>query len=167
MSLQLGLPLMLVATLIQAIIFPHLRMYGGQPDLVVLIVLVWAILDPKQEGMIWAFVGGLCLDLFSGVPLGITSLVLVPIAYGVGLTEAQVYRTSVLLPFILAGGGVVAYHIGYLLAMRFVVGMSVIWLQVIWYVTLPSLLFDMILIMPALWILRLLYDRLHPHQVRI
>ena len=167
MSLQLGLPLLLSSALIQAIILPRLRMYGGQPDLVVILVLAWAILDHKQEGMMWAFIGGLCLDLLSGTPLGISSLVLVPITYLVSLTEAQVYRTNILLPLLLTGGGTLAYHLGYLLSIRFLVGMSVTWLQVIWYVTLPSLLFDMIIILPILWILRPWYDRLHPQQMRI
>ena len=167
MSLQIGFPLMLAAALLQAIILPRLRMYGGQPDLVAIIVLAWAILDHKQEGMVWAFVGGLCLDLLSGVPLGISSLVLVPIAFLVSLTEAQVYRTNVLLPLLLAGGGTLAYHVGYLFAIRFIVGMSVAWLQILWYVTLPSLLFDMVVILPVLWVLRPWYARLHPGQMRI
>ncbi len=167
MSLQLGIPLMLAAALIQAIILPRLRMYGGQPDLVVLIVLSWAVFDEAQEGMVWAFIGGLFLDLFSGAPLGISSLVLVPITYLVGLTEARVYRTTILLPLLLAGGGTLAYHVIYLLAIRFLAGMSVAWLLVPWYVTLPSLLFDMILILPILRVLRQWYDKLHPRQVRI
>ncbi|MBN1430301.1 MAG: rod shape-determining protein MreD [Anaerolineae bacterium] len=167
MSLQLGFPLMLSAVLIQAVILPRMRMYGGQLDLVVILVLAWAILDHRQEGMVWAFIGGLCLDLFSGAPLGISSLVLVPIAYLISLTEAQVYRTNALLPLLLAGCGTLAYHAGYLLAIRFLAGMSVAWLHVIWYVTLPSLLFDIIAIMPVLWILRPWYDRLHPQQMRI
>lgn len=167
MSLQLGIPLMLVAALIQAIILPRLRMYGGQPDLVVLIVVAWAIFDDAQEGMVWAFIGGLFLDLFSGTPLGVSSLVLVPITYLVGLAEARVYRSSLLLPILLMGSGALAYHVLYLLALRLLAGMSVSWLLVPWYVTLPSLLFDAILILPALWILRQWYDKLHPRQVRI
>ncbi|MBN1310398.1 MAG: rod shape-determining protein MreD [Anaerolineae bacterium] len=167
MSLQIGIPLLLAATLLQAVVLPHLRMYGGQPDLVVVLVLAWATLDHEQEGMVWAFIGGLCLDLLSGVPLGISSLVLVPIAYLVSLTEARVYRTNVLLPLLLAGGGTLVYHVGYLLAIRFLVGMSVAWLQILWYVTLPSLLFDMIVILPILWMLRPLYAKLHPGRMRI
>lgn len=167
MSLQLGIPLMLAAALIQAVILPRLRMYGGQPDLVVLIVLAWAVFDDDREGMAWAFAGGLFLDLFSGAPLGISSLALVPITYLVGLAEARVYRSNILLPILLTGGGAVAYHVIYVLAIRFLAGMAVPWLLVPWYVTLPSLLFDAILILPVLRILRQWYDKLHPRQVRI
>lgn len=167
MSLQLGIPLMLGAALIQAVILPRLRMYGGQPDLVVLIVMAWAVFDDDLEGMVWAFIGGLFLDLFSGAPLGISSLALVPITYLVGLAEARVYRSSLLLPILLMIGGALAYHIIYVLALRFLGGMSITWLLIPWYVTLPSLLFDAILTLPILRILKRWYDKLHLHQVRI
>lgn len=167
MSLNLGIPLMLAAALVQAVILPRLRMYGGQPDLIVLIVVAWSVFDDDREGMVWAFTGGLFLDLFSGAPMGISSLALVPIAYLVGLAEARVYRSSLLLPTLLMGGGALAYHVIYVLALRFLAGMSVPWLLVPWYVTLPSLLFDAILILPILRILKRWYDRLHHRQVRI
>src|SRR5512139_1480797 len=103
MSLQLGIPLTLIAAILQATVLPRLRIVGGQPDLVMIIVLTWSLLDHDREGMAWAFVGGLWLDLLSGVPMGISSLILVPIAYLVGLTEARIYRTNVALPLALAG----------------------------------------------------------------
>jgi rod shape-determining protein MreD len=96
-SLQVGIPLFVIAALLQATVLPHLRVFGGQPDLIVILALAWASLDDDQEGMAWAFVGGFFLDLLSGVPLGVSSLVLVPIAYFVGLAEAQLYRNNLLL----------------------------------------------------------------------
>ena len=44
MSLQVGIPLFAVAALLQATVLPHLRVFGGQPDLIVILVLAWAIL---------------------------------------------------------------------------------------------------------------------------
>ncbi len=167
MSLQLGIPLFALAAVLQSTILPRLRVFGGQPDLIVILVLAWATLDRKHEGMAWAFVGGLFLDLFSGAPLGLSSLVLLPIAYLIGLTEAQVYRNNIVLPVILAAGGALAYHVFYALSLRFLVGHPLVWATSFGYVTLPSVLFDVILIIPALTILGRWYDRLHPRQVKI
>jgi rod shape-determining protein MreD len=166
-SLQLGIPIFILAALVQATVLSHVRVYGGQPDLIVIIVLAWAILDRDQEGMVWAFVGGLFLDLLSGTPLGISSLALVPVAFLVGLTEAQVYRENVGLPLLMASGGALAYHILYLLLLRFFADMSVPWSEALVYVTLPSIVFDVILVIPAVRILGRWYKRLHPRQVRI
>lgn len=167
MSLQLGIPLTLAAAILQATILPRLRIFGGQPDLVLLIVLAWALFDHEREAMVWAFIGGIWLDLFSGTPLGISSLILVPIAYLVGLTEAGVYRSNIVLPLLFGVVGIWAYHIMYLLALRFLAGMPVSWSEVFFYVTLPSVFFDVILIYPTMLLLRRWYDRLHPRQVRI
>ncbi len=167
MSLQLGLPLLLTAALLQAAVFPSFRGVGGQPDLVLMLVIAWATLDRGREGMAWAFVGGLLLDLLSGVPLGMSSLLLVPIAYAVGLTEAQVYRTNITLPLLLTLLGALAYHLGSLLLVRILVGSAVDWGYALLNIALPSILFDVILILPALKLLSGWYDRLHPRGVTI
>ena len=167
MSLQLGLPLMLLAALLQATVFSRLDLLGGQPDLVLLLALTWAVLDTGREGMAWAFVGGLLLDLFSGAPLGMSSLLLVPVVFFVGLTEAQVYRTNALLPLLLTAVGGLVYHIGYVLLLR-VLGISTLdVVQSVVTIALPSVLFDVILIIPALRVLEPQYTRLHPRRVAL
>lgn len=167
MSLQIGVPLMLVAAILQATVVPYLRIYGGQPDLVAVVALAWAILDRGMEGMVWAFIGGLFLDLLSGAPMGVSSLALVPVAFLIGLSEARVYRTTFLLPLLFAGGGALMFHLIYLLALQFLAGQPIVWRLVWWYVTLPSVLFDMVLIIPALRLLGRAFDALHPEQVHV
>jgi rod shape-determining protein MreD len=167
MSLQLGVPLTLAAAILQATILPRLRIFGGQPDLVLLVVLTWALLDHDREAMGWAFIGGLWVDLFSGVPMGISSLVMLPIVYLIGLAEAGVYRSSIVLPLLLGVVGICAYHLFYLLALRFLADMAVSWSEVFFYVTLPSIFFDLVLIFPMMLLLRGWYTRLHPRQVRM
>jgi rod shape-determining protein MreD len=166
-SLQLGLPLVILGAMLQSAVLPHLRVFGGQPDLVLLVVLAWAMLDPGREGMAWAFAGGLLLDLFSGAPLGVSSLALLPVAYVIGLTEAQIYRSNVVMPLVLGAGGALAYHLMLLLGLRFLAGYPVVWSTGFWYVTLPSVLFDVILMIPVLRVLTRWYDRLHPRQVTL
>jgi rod shape-determining protein MreD len=167
MSLHVGIPIFLVSALLQATVLPHLRIFGGQPDLIVVAVLAWSILDRGQEGIIWAFVGGFFLDLLSGAPLGTSSLAMLPISYVASLTEAQIYRTNVILPLLLTAAGAFAYHVLYLVLLRFLVGSRLAWSEALGYVTLPSVAFDVILIVPALRLLGRWHDRLHPRQARI
>ncbi len=167
MSLQLGIPLFILSALLQATVLPFWRVFGGQPDLIVLLVLAWASLDPGQEGMVWAFVGGLFLDLLSGAPIGISSLILVPVAYLIGVTEAQVYRSNVLLTLVMMTGGALAYHVGYMILLRFLTDYPAAWSEAFRYVTLPSVVFDAILALPVVYLIRRWYDRLHPRRVAI
>jgi len=167
MSLQLGIPLFVVAALLQASLLPHLRVFGGQPDLIVILVIAWSALDAEREGLVWAFVGGLFVDLFSGVPPGISSLALLPVAFIVTLTEANLYRNNLLLTLPLAAAGALMYHVLYLILLRFLADYPVAWASSLTYVTLPSVLFDVILMIPALRLLLNWYDRLHPRQIRL
>lgn len=167
MSLQLGIPLFIVATVLQASLLPHLRVFGGQPDLIVVLVIAWSALDAEREGLVWAFVGGLFVDLFSGAPPGTSSLALLPVAFIITLTEANLYRNNLLLTLPLAAAGALIYHVLYLILLRLLVDYPLVWRDSLTYVTLPSVLFDVILIIPALRLLLNWYDRLHPRQIRL
>jgi rod shape-determining protein MreD len=166
-SLQIGIPLFIGAAVLQAGLLPHLRVFGGQPDLIVILVIVWSALDTDREGLVWAFVGGLFIDLFSGVPLGISSVALLPVAFLVTLTESNFYRNNLLLTLPLAAVGAAVYHVLYLILLRFLADYPVVWAESLWYVTLPSVLFDVILIIPVLRLLMRWYDRFHPRQIRL
>ena len=50
-------------------------------NLVLLVVLVWAIVRPVQEVLMVAFLGGLFLDLTKGSSLGLNSLLLMSAGY--------------------------------------------------------------------------------------
>jgi hypothetical protein len=71
------------------------------------------------------------------------------------------------MPLVLGAGGALAYHLMLLLGLRFLAGYPVVWSTGFWYVTLPSVLFDLILMIPVLRVLTRWYDRLHPRQVTL
>ena len=167
MSLQVGIPLMLAAALLQATVLPQITVLGARPDLVLVIALAWSTLDADREGMAWAFAGGLLLDLFSGAPLGLSSLLMVPITWVVGLSEAQVYRDNALLPLLLTAGGSLAYHVGSVLLLRSVLGEPIPLGEALLSVALPSMVFNVLLILPLLLVLERWYARLHPRRVAI
>ncbi|MCZ7670303.1 MAG: rod shape-determining protein MreD [Chloroflexi bacterium] len=43
-------------------------------QLLLLVVVSWTLLHGLEEGLVWAFVAGLCIDLFSIGPTGATAL---------------------------------------------------------------------------------------------
>ncbi|MEZ4636134.1 MAG: rod shape-determining protein MreD [Caldilineaceae bacterium] len=42
-----------------------------RPDLVLLAVLAWTLFNGGYSGIVWAFVGGLWMDVLSGGPMGV------------------------------------------------------------------------------------------------
>jgi rod shape-determining protein MreD len=73
---------MAVLAVVQASVLPRVPIVGIVPQLSFLVALVWGHLRGLEEGLIWAFIAGLFVDLFSLAPLGISSLAFMA---GVGL----------------------------------------------------------------------------------
>jgi len=64
------LPLLLALALLQSTAMPYLKLFGVMPNLMLLTVVAWSLLRGPGEGVVWGFVGGIFLDLFSRAPLG-------------------------------------------------------------------------------------------------
>jgi|SRR5712692_623406 len=87
-----------LVAIFQSAVLARLDANGLHPDLTLLSVISWSLLRGSREGMSWGFIGGLALDLLSGVPLGLNALLLTLAGYLAGLGEATVFRNNVILP---------------------------------------------------------------------
>ena len=76
--------LLLVAVVLQLSALSQLDLFGGSPDLVVLVVAAVAYYGGSVPGCATGFSAGLLLDLLTGNIMGASSLVLTAVGYGVG-----------------------------------------------------------------------------------
>jgi cell shape-determining protein MreD len=88
----------LLAALIETTVLPELPIARTQGDLVLVLAVVAALALSAEDGLVWAFVGGLMLDmLIPARPIGATTLTLllvVGIAALVGLLIGRPHRLS-------------------------------------------------------------------------
>jgi len=63
-----------MVVLIQATLLTRVRVLGAIPNLLLVTTISWGLLRGVSEGVVWAFAGGLGLDLITGIPLGTSSL---------------------------------------------------------------------------------------------
>ena len=73
-----------LAVILQLSGFGPLRFFGGHPDIVPLVVAAVAIYAGSVAGATMGFVTGFLLDLAVGSTMGVSSLVLSAVGYGVG-----------------------------------------------------------------------------------
>jgi rod shape-determining protein MreD len=73
-----------MTVLIQATLFSRTRVLGACPNLLLVTTIAWGLLQSVSEGVVWAFAGGLAMDLITGMPLGTSSLA--------GMTACQLTR---------------------------------------------------------------------------
>lgn len=77
MTLPLAAVGALVAGLLETSVLPELQIAGTKPDLVLVLAIVATMIMGVEDGLVWAFFGGLMLDmLVPARPLGATTFVL-------------------------------------------------------------------------------------------
>ena len=75
--------LLLLAVVLQLSFFSQLGILGGHVDIVVLVVAAVAYYGGSVAGCATGFAAGFLLDLASGATMGVSSLVLTAVGYGV------------------------------------------------------------------------------------
>ena len=144
MTVYLAVPLLLVFAVIQATVIPHLTIWGVFPDLPLLAVVSWTLLRGAREGLVWGFIAGMAMDLFSGAPFGAATLALMAAGFLSGFGEATVFRTHVALPLVTMFLATIVYDLIFLFVVRFS-GSAVTWLDSLLRIILPSAVLNALL----------------------
>ena len=110
-SLYLTFPLLTGVALIQTTLLSRFSVLGGRPNLMLLTVLIWTVVRGIDEGLVWAFIGGLILDLLSGGPLASIALSLLVAAYLAGQSLVEGMGSEAVRLVILTVLGATAYHL--------------------------------------------------------
>lgn len=111
----LMIPLLLFLCLMQSTAVARLKIAGVKPDLVLLMVIIGTLLYGLRPGILWAFIAGIGLDIFSGGPLGASSLAMMAAAGVAGLGHRPLSRFNPLVPLSAAALGTIVYAVVYLL----------------------------------------------------
>jgi rod shape-determining protein MreD len=88
MSLLLAAVGATAAALLEVTVGSYLRVGTAQPHVVLVLGLVWTIAAGAEGGLVWAFVGGLTLDVLAQRPMGTTAFALV-VVVAVGWTAGS------------------------------------------------------------------------------
>lgn len=158
MTIYLVVPLLVIVSVLQTTLVPHLAIWGVFADLPLLVVVSWSLLRGAREGMIWGFVAGLVVDLLSGAPFGAATLSLIAVGFLSGLGEATVFRTHVALPLVAMFLATILYDLIFLLIVQ-ISGQAVSWLDSLFRVVLPSAALNAVLTPIVFGAMRWLYTR--------
>ena len=94
----IGFPLLLLAAIIDASVLVQIRYLNGQPALLLMLVISWALLNDLPESLPWAVMGGIFADLLSVSLLGPSSLALVIAVVIVSAIFGQISRRNLVIP---------------------------------------------------------------------
>ncbi len=160
-GLLTGLWLLPLVALSQATVAGHFAIGGNTPGLVLIAVIDWGILRGTDEGMLWAFFGGLCLDIFSGWPIGTSTVALVIVASLVSLGEGTFMRTHALVPIATVFAATLLYYAIALFTLEST-QQPVSWIAEFRMAILPVAIYNAAINIPGYWLMKRLESRVYP-----
>jgi len=162
----ISLPILIIAAILQSTVIPEVRIAGGGPDLILMLVISWTLLSGIEEGVIWALIGGILQDILNGIPTGTSALALVILVFLITLVMRPISRKNLVVPPLIITVGTALYHL--LLVVLFTaVGHPVSVNYTLPYVTLPTTLFNAVLILPVFRVMGAVYESSRPRRVTL
>lgn len=100
MNILIWTAVLIITVIMQSTIVPLLSIKGIHPDVLLLIVVSYALLSGKENGVGMGFFAGLLQDLVSGGIFGVGTISKLATGYMFGLAERKVFKEHVLLPIL-------------------------------------------------------------------
>ncbi len=148
MSLLLGFAGISFLAVLQSSLVNHLQLLEGRPDLVLLAITGWALTGHGRQAILFGFVGGFALDLFSEVPLGVSSAALVLVASMVSYSEGRFWGVHPLMQLAAVLAASAVFNAAQLASLA-IGGHPFDLLLVLNRTVLPSLFLNLVLALPA------------------
>lgn len=155
MTIYLVIPLLAAVAVLQATVLPHLAIWGVFPDLPLLVVIGWSLVRGKREGIIWGFIAGVTVDLLSGAPFGAATLPMMAVGLLAGMSQATVFGAHIALPMLAMFLATILYDLLFL-AVVYISGQDVMWLDAFLRIILPAAGLNALLMPLVFWGMRTL-----------
>jgi len=131
MKTIIWLVVIVVTIIIQSTLLPLIAIKGICPDILLVIVISYALLSGKDKGVGMGFFAGLLQDLAFGSIFGINTLSKIATGYICGLAERKVFKEHVLLPVAATAvatvfNGLVMFMVLFMLGHKVDVGSAII-----------------------------------------
>jgi rod shape-determining protein MreD len=162
----IAIPILAVLSVLQSALLSRFQLLNGMPDLVLLVLLAWALQKRVTTAIQWGIIGGLMTQLFSAVPIGVPVLSYL-LSIGLALfLRTRVWQVPILAMFIAVFAGTMISHMVSIIALQ-ISGYAIPWNEAINLVTLPSLLLNLLLSLPAYLSMGELAGWLYPEELEV
>ena len=161
MYLVLGIPIILVAGILQTTIISKVLFENGSANLLLITIIIWGLHDRSKGSWILAIISAVLLTSLSSVPFGVYILVFLVINLIVLLIRGKIWKTPFLVLILLVIAGTIIEHafsyLGLLLT-GFNASIGIIFTSV----TIPSIILNLFWTFPIFLILNQLLNKLFP-----
>ncbi len=164
MGYYYGLIFLSLFAILENSVLIDFRLLDGQASPVLIAIIAWSWHSDLTEAIFWAFLGGILLDVLNPiVPAGVSVIAPLVMIFAIKTIERLFYQVSIfaLIGFVLAG--TILHHL-ILLASFSIQGINIPVIEYFQTFSVPTLLFNLILVMPIYWFLRRFQKRIPQSQ---
>jgi len=163
-GLLLSIPVMLGMLMLQVGIVSRLPLLHGTGDLVLLALIAWAVNHRVKMAWFWAVVGGLFVTYISALPAFSPLVVYLMVVIICRLMLRRIWQTPILLLFVMTFAGTILQHLVYI-AVLTLAGTPLDITQSISQVVFPSVLVNLLLILPVYSLMNDLANWVYPVEL--
>lgn len=166
MAIFLAIPILGLMVIVQSAIFSQVKLLYGTADLILLIVVAWAVQDKVTTAWHWGVIAGVLASLATAVP----SVAIMPtyvIITGVSIYMRRIFWQRPLLAMITAT--VLATIISQVISVGALLlnGTQIPLIESFYLVTIPSALLNLMLAIPIFAVMGDLANMLYPETIEI
>ncbi|NTU75197.1 MAG: hypothetical protein HGA53_00515 [Anaerolineaceae bacterium] len=163
MAFLIAIPVIVISTILQMVIFSRVNLLSGSADILLVVVVAWSLQDKKITAWLWALMAGLLITFISALPMAVP-LISYLVAVGMAkLLQRRIWQSPILTLFVLIFMATLFQHILSIGALQ-LTGTAISITEGLSRVTLPSLFLNLLLAVPVYIILRDIYLMVYPNR---
>jgi cell shape-determining protein MreD len=166
MPTLLGIPILAGLIILQSAVISRIPLLHGTADLVLLVIVAWALRERVRAHWQWSSMGGLMASFISGLPFGVLLGGYLLITLVAVYVRSQIWRVPALSMLAVTFLGTLIIQF-LSIASLWVVGTTLPILDTLNLIVLPSLLLNLLLALPVYIIIKELADWLYPEEIEI
>ena len=153
MSVAFGLLVIFAAALAQASILPAFSIFGAQPNLLVVLLVLWITVGGQRDALLLIPAAGFVQGLLDSQPLGLAMLALAPLILMTDVRELRLVESDLLPAVGLVALATLVYE-GTVLLTLAVTGNHPDWLASVLDVLVPAAIANALLLLPVYGLIR-------------
>ena len=163
-STLLAIPILGSLLILQTAVFSQLPLLRGTTDLVMVAIIAWSLQKSVKTAWQWGIIGGLLVSLFTALPFGLPVIGYLLVVGMALLLRQRVWQVPILAMFVATFLGTLITQALAILVLRFT-GTPLAWLESVNMITLPSMLLNLVVAIPAFALLGDLARWLYPEEL--
>jgi len=163
-STLLAIPILGSLLILQTAVFSQLPLLRGTTDLVMVAIIAWSLQKSVKTAWQWGIIGGLLVSLSTALPFGLPIIGYLLVVGMTLLLRQRVWQVPILAMFVATFLGTLITQALTVFVLQFT-GTPLAWLESVNMITLPSMLLNLVVAIPAYALLGDLARWLYPEEL--